>query len=63
MKLFCITLGLLVVGFSAAAGDGFVNFSPRDQPPFFPSKGLLYGSQNLLKQMGWFKNKSTKKRL
>ena len=43
MKLFWITLGLLVVGFSAAAGDDFVNFSPRGQPLFFPSKGLLFG--------------------
>ncbi len=44
MRIVCITLGLLVVGFSAAAGDDFVNFSPRNQPPFFPSKGLLLGS-------------------
>ena len=36
-------LGLLFVGFSAAAGDDFVNFSPRGQSPFFPSKGLLLG--------------------
>ncbi len=41
MKLFWITLGLLVVGFSAAEGDDFVNFSPRVQSPFFPSTGLL----------------------
>ena len=43
MKIFCITLGLLVVGFSAATSDDFVNFSPRVQSPFFPSKGLLLG--------------------
>ncbi len=43
MRIVCITLGLLVVGFSAAAGDDFVNFLPRNQPPFFPSKGLLLG--------------------
>ena len=43
MRIVCITLGLLVVGFSAAAGDDFVNFAPRNQSPFFPSKGLLLG--------------------
>ena len=43
MRIVCIMLGLLFVGFSAAAGDDFVNFSPRGQSPFFPSKGLLLG--------------------
>lgn len=43
MRIVYITLGLLVMGFSVAAGDDFVNFSPRNQPPFFPSKGLLLG--------------------
>ena len=43
MRIVCITLGLLIVSFSAAVGDDFVNFAPRDQSPFFPSKGLLFG--------------------
>ncbi|MDE2724578.1 MAG: hypothetical protein OXI59_14490 [Gemmatimonadota bacterium] len=38
-----ITLGLLVVVFSAASGDDFVNLSPRGESSFFPSKGLLMG--------------------
>ncbi len=43
MRIVCITLGLFFMNFSAAAGDDFVNFSPRGQPLFFPSKGLLFG--------------------
>ena len=43
MRIFCITLGLFVFSFSAAAGGDFVNFVPRAQSPFFPSKGLLLG--------------------
>ena len=42
MRIVCITLGLFIVSFSAAAGDDFVNFSPRNQPFFFP-KGLWLG--------------------
>ena len=42
MRIVCITLGLFIVSFSAAAGDDFVNFSPRTQP-FFSPKGLLLG--------------------
>ncbi len=41
MRIVCITLGLLIVSFSAAAGGDFVNFAPRGQSSFFPSKGLL----------------------
>ncbi|MYC14006.1 MAG: hypothetical protein F4Y39_09805 [Gemmatimonadetes bacterium] len=43
MRMVCITLGLFMVSFSTAAGDDFVNFSPRTWSPFFPSKGLLLG--------------------
>ena len=43
MRIVCITLGLLIVSFSAAGGDDFVNFVPRGQSSFFSSKGLLLG--------------------
>lgn len=43
MRKVCLTLGLFMVSFSTAAGDDFVNFSPRTWSPFFPFKGLLLG--------------------
>lgn len=43
MRIVCITLGLLVMSFSAAVGGDFVNFAPRGQSPFLLSKGLLLG--------------------
>ena len=43
MRMVCLTLGLFMVSFSTATGDDFVNFAPRGQSPFFPSKGLLLG--------------------
>ena len=45
MRIVCITLGLFMVSFSTAAGDDFVNFAPRNQSPFFPSKGFVIGRQ------------------